>query len=176
MENKTPTGLQNSGTNAQLRQVLSHLQIASPAEGDPTCQACGEPLLHADPVTLYLSRPAGRSGYTVGQCRCSDHNDDLTSLFALGTRELVVDGRVGQCRDQDSHQTGSILLAPSIRLISPADTKSGRRIKNHSKELGYTDDQQHERTTSAPTRAQANCTELYDQPNTNAVQTAGGRQ
>ena len=126
MKKKILTGLQNSGTNTQLRQVLSHLQIASSAEDDPTCQACGERLLHADPVTLYLSRPVGRSGYTVGQCRCNDHNDDLTSLFTLGIRELVVDGRIGECHDRASQQTWPVLLAPSLRVVSAADTKTGR--------------------------------------------------
>ena len=136
MKKKILTGLQDSGTNTRLSQVLSHLQIASSAEDDPMCQACGEPLLHADPVTLYLSRPAGRSGYTVGQCRCNDHNDDLTSLFTLGTRELVVDGRIGECHDRASQQTWPVLLAPSLRVVSAADTKTGRVVTDRARTDG----------------------------------------
>ena len=132
MKKKFPTGLEDSGTNTQLSQVLSHLQIESPANGDPICQACGEAIREGDPVTLYLSRPAGRSSYTVDQCRCSDHNDDLTSLFTLGIRELIVDGRVGQCRDHATQQVWPVLLAPSVRLISSPDTTSGRVVSEHA--------------------------------------------
>jgi len=131
MNENVVTGLQDSGTNTRLSQVLSHLQIASPANGDPTCQACGEAIVEGGPVTPYLSRPAGHSSYTVDQCRCSDHNEDLTSLFTLGVRELVVDGRVGQCRDHATQQAWPILLAPSVRLISAADTTSGRIVSSH---------------------------------------------
>jgi len=130
MQKKTHTGLQDSGTSTQFSQALSHLQIESPANGDPMCQACGEIIVEGDPVTLYFSRPAGHSSYTVNQCRCSDHNDDLTSLFTLGVRELIVDGRVGQCRDHATQQTWPVLLAPSVRLISAPDTTSGRVVSN----------------------------------------------
>jgi hypothetical protein len=43
MKKESLTGLQDSGTNIQLRQVLSHRQIASPANGDPQSA-----LSHAD--------------------------------------------------------------------------------------------------------------------------------
>jgi len=122
-------GLQSTDTD--LQQVLSHLRVESPANGDPVCQACGEAIREGDPVTLYLSRPAGHSTYTIDQCRCSDHNEDLTSLFTLGVRELVVDGRVGQCRDHATQQTWPVLLAPSVRLISAPDTTSGRVVSEH---------------------------------------------
>ena len=130
MKKKFPTGLQDSGTSTQFSQALSHLQIESPANGDPMCQACGEAIVEGDPVTLYLPRPAGHSSYTVDQCRCSDHNEDLTSLFTLGVRELIVDGRVGQCRDHATQQAWPVLLAPSVRLISAPDTTSGRVVSN----------------------------------------------
>ena len=130
MQKKTHTGLQSSGTSTQFSQVLSHLCIESPANGGPMCQACGETIREGDPVTLYLSRPAGHPSYTVDQCRCSDHNEDLTSLFTLGVRELIVDGRVGQCRDHATQQTWPVLLAPSVRLISAPDTTSGRVVSN----------------------------------------------
>lgn len=130
-------GLQSTDTD--LQQVLSHLQIESPANGDPMCQACGEAIVEGDPVTLYLFRPAGQSGYTFDQCRCSDHNKDLTSLFTLGVRELVVDGGVGQCRDHATQQTWPVLLAPSIRLISAQDTTSGRVVSSHKQQGQATD-------------------------------------
>ena len=139
MQKKRHTGLQSSGTSTQFSQVLSHLCIESPANGGPMCQACGETIREGDPVTLYLSRPAGHSGYTVDQCRCIDHNEDLTSLFTLGVRELVVDGRVGQCRDHATQQAWSVLLAPSVRLISAADTTSGRVVSSHKQQDQRTD-------------------------------------
>ena len=120
------TELENSGTNPQLNQVLSHLQIASPAKGNAMCQACGEAIVEGNPVTLYLFRPAGQAGYTVGQCRCRDHAEDLTSLFTLGVSEIVVDGRIGQCQDHATQQAWPVLLSPSIRLVSTPDTTTGR--------------------------------------------------
>ena len=131
MKEKILTGLQDSGTSTRLSQVLSHLQITSPANGDLMCQACGEAIVEGDPVTLYLSRPAGQSRYTVDQCCCGDHNEDLTSPFNLGVRELVVDGRIGQCRDHATQQAWPVLLAPSVRLISAQDTTSGRIVSSH---------------------------------------------
>jgi len=139
MKKKFPTGLEDSGTSTQFSQVLSHLQIESPANGDPMCQACSETIVEGDPVTLYFSRPAGHSSYTIDQCRCSDHNEDLTSLFTLGVSELVVDGRVGQCRDHATQQAWSVLLAPSVRLISVADTTSGRVVSSHKQQGQGTD-------------------------------------
>jgi len=139
MQKKTHTGLQDSGTNTQLSQVLAHLRVEPSTDGDPMCQACGESIVEGDPITLYLSRPTGQSGYTVDQCRCSDHNENLTSLFTRGVRELVVDGRVGQCRDHATQQALSVLLAPSVRLISAQDTISGRVVSSHKQHGQATD-------------------------------------
>ena len=130
MKKKFLTGLQDSGTNTQLTQVLSHLQIEPPANGDPMCQACGEAIVEGDPVTLYISRPVGHSSYTVSHCRCGDHAEELTSLFTLGVRELIVGGRIGQCRDHATQQTWPVLLAPSVRLLSAPDTTSGRVVSD----------------------------------------------
>jgi hypothetical protein len=44
---------------------------------------------------------------------------------------LVVDERVGQCRDHATQQTWPVLLAPSTRLISAPDTTSGRVVSEH---------------------------------------------
>ena len=153
MELSNRTGLENSGTSTPFSQVLSHLQIASPANGDPMCQACGEAIREGDPVTLYLSRPAGYFSYTVDQCRCSDHNEDLTSLFTLGVRELIVDGRVGQCRDHATQQAWPVLLAPSVRLISSPDTTSGRVVSEHEQTHPNDSDQDRNTDRSSATLA-----------------------
>jgi len=167
MNENATTGLQNSGTSTQLRQVLSHLQIVSPADGDPMCQACGETIVEGDPVTLYLSQLAGQSRYIIDQCRCSDHNGDLSSLFTLDVREPIVDGRVGHCRDHATQQTWPVLLGPSIRLISPVDTKSVRRLTGSSQASSKIDDQRSGAT---------NGTDLSAQCTTPTVQATGGRQ
>ena len=124
MNENATTGLQNSGTEPKLQQVLSHLHIQS--LGEPTCQACKEPLTEGDQVTLYLYKPTGSSTYSVGQCRCRNHDDDLPTLFTLGVTELVVDGRVGQCRDHATQQTWPVLISPTVRLKSGRDTTTGR--------------------------------------------------
>ena len=132
MNENAATGLQNSGTSTQYRQSLTHLQIAPSANGDPTCQVCGDTITDGEAVTLYLSRPAGRAGYTVDQCRCSEHNEDLTSLFTLGVRELVIDGRIGHYHSHDTQRNCPVLLTPSIRVISSPDTKTGRVVGDHT--------------------------------------------
>jgi hypothetical protein len=126
MKQKKLTGLENSGTETQLQQVLSHLQISTPAHGSPTCQACGDAITEGQSVTVYLARPTGHPNYTIEQCRCREHNDDLTGLFTLGVHELIVDGRIGQCRDHATQQTWPVLLAPSVRHLSAADTTTAR--------------------------------------------------
>lgn len=132
MQENTLTGLQDSGTNTQYRQSLIHLQIAPFSNGYPRCQSCGDTLAGGESVTLYLSRPVGRPGYTVDQCRCSEHNDDLTALFTLGVRELVIDGRIGQYHPQDAQQDCPELLSLSVRLVSSPDTKSGRAVGDYT--------------------------------------------
>ena len=126
MQNKNIAGLQISGTTTQLEQALSHLRIAPSTENDPTCQLCKEPLTEGDQLTLYLYRPAGSSGYDIGQCRCRRHDEGLTTLFSLGVDELIVDGRVGQCRDHATQQTWPVLVSPTIQLLSASDTTTGR--------------------------------------------------
>jgi hypothetical protein len=74
MQDNNPAGLQNSGTEPKLQQVLSHLHIQS--LGEPTCQVCKEPLTESDQVTLYLYKSTGSSTYGVGQCR--DHATQQT--------------------------------------------------------------------------------------------------
>ena len=126
MQNNNTAGLQISGTATQLEQAVSHLRLAPSAESDLRCQCCGVPLTEGDQVTLYLYTPAGRTGYTISQCHCRTHDEDLTSIFTRGVRELIVNGRIGQCRDHATQQTWPVLLAPSIPLISDADTTTGR--------------------------------------------------
>lgn len=128
MSVKTTAGLENSGTDVQLSQELSHLEIPSPNDGNPACQVCGERITEGESVTLYLSRTPGRARYSIGQCRCADHNEDLTAQFTLGVREVIVDGRVGHCRHHDKNQTQLILVALAVRLISAPDTTSGRVV------------------------------------------------
>ena len=123
MQDENTTGLQNSGTKT-YQQVLSHLHGQS--LGDPTCQVCNEPISEGEEITLYLYKPAGSSTYSIGQCRCRSHNENLTALFTLGVDELVIDGRVGQCQDHASQRTWPILIAPIIRLRSTEDTTTGR--------------------------------------------------
>ena len=124
MKSKSSAGLHNSGIETRLQQVLSHLHGQS--LGEPTCQVCNEPISDAEQITLYLYKSAGNSTYRIGQCRCRSHDDGLTDLFTLGVDELVVDGRVGQCRDHATHQTWPVLIAPTLRRRSTADTTTGR--------------------------------------------------
>ena len=117
-------GLQSSDTEPQLQQVLSHLHNQTLDE--PACQVCDDLLREGDQITLYLSKPAGSGRYKIDLFRCHRHDDHLSSLFTLDVEELIIDGRVGQCRDGATQQTWAILLSPSVRLISASDTTTGR--------------------------------------------------
>ena len=143
MSDQTATGLQNSGTETQLQQVLAHLQMHS--LGEPTCQACNEQIREGDQITVYFHKPTDRATYRIGQCRCSTHNNDLTPLFTLGVSELIVEGRVGLCQDHATQQTWPVLLTPSIRLFSAPDTTSGRVVSDH--EATYPNGHQQPQTT-----------------------------
>jgi len=129
MKRQSFTGLQNSGTETQ--QQVCHLRRLSLQ--DSVCQVCNESLTEGDQITLYLYKPAGSARYTIGQNRCHSHADDLASLFTLGVRELIVEGRIGQCCDHATHQTWPVLLAPSLRMISAYDTTSGRDVSSDRK-------------------------------------------
>jgi hypothetical protein len=176
MSENTTDRLEDSGTDVQLSQALSHLQFTSSTDVDPMCQVSGEAITEGQSVTLYLSRAAGRTGYKIGQCRCANHNDDMSTLFTLGVRELIVDGRIGQCQDPATEKTWAVLLAPSIRLISAADTKSGRRPIDDSQRPCHTDDQQNDASTHEAAPTQAYDTDLSRYHNTPTVQPRGGRQ
>lgn len=144
MSKNVTSGLQDSGTERFVESV-SHFQIVPPAEGAPTCQACGDTIHEGDPITLYFFRPVGRATYTIGQCRCSTHNENLANLFTLGVKEYIVDGRIGLCCDHATQQTWPGLLAPSVRLISAPDTTSGRVVSDH--ETTHQNSHQQEQTT-----------------------------
>ena len=143
MQNNSTTGLQNSGTETQLQQVLAHLHMHS--LGEPTCQACNEQIREGDQITVYFHKPTDRATYRIGQCRCSIHSNNLTPLFTLGVSELIVEGRVGQCQDHATQQTWPVLLTPSIRLFSAPDTTSGRVVSDH--EATYPNGHQQEQRT-----------------------------
>jgi len=80
MKRKSFAGLQNSGTETQVQQVLSHLHGQS--LGEPTCQVCNEPIGEAEEITPYLYKPAGSSTYSIGQCR--DHATHQTWPMLIG--------------------------------------------------------------------------------------------
>ena len=126
MKKKSSAGLEISGTTMRLEQALSHLRIAPSTESNPKCQLCKQTLTEGDQIALYLYKTAGSQSYTITQCRCRTHDDDLTTLFTLGVRELIVEGRIGQCRDHATQQTWPVLLEPAIRFISSPGTRSGR--------------------------------------------------
>ena len=123
MQNNNTAGLQNTGTDTH-QQVLDHLHRLS--LGDSICQVCEASLTAGDQLTVYLYKLDGSSRYTVGQYRCRSHNDDLTSLFSLGVRELIVTGRVGHRQDHTTDQTCAVLVSPTVRVISASDTTTGR--------------------------------------------------
>ena len=118
-----------SNTDQELVEAVATLHQTTLADDQLSCQVCNESINEGDEVICHLQSPAEQDCYEITQTRCIDH-DDLTGLLTLGVDELVVDGRVGQCRDHATQQTWPVLLAPSVRLISAPDTTSGRVVSN----------------------------------------------
>ena len=119
-----------SNTDQELVEAVATLHQTTLADDQLSCQVCNESINEGDEVICHLQSPAEQDCYEITQTRCIDH-DDLTGLLTLGVDELVVDGRVGQCRDHAIQQAWPVLLAPSIRLISTPDTTSGRVVGKH---------------------------------------------
>lgn len=152
------------GIEPRIKRSVSHLHLSPLYEAELNCQMCGTELSDSDQITLYLYRSAGGCTYTIGQCRCRNHNEDLKTLFTLGLRELIVDGRIGQFRDPTTEETWPVLLTPSIRLISAGDTKSGRRLTDHSQRPPHAGDHQSTPTPNGDPSAQATGIKSATQP------------
>ena len=111
---------------------------ASPFEGmslpNEACVACGHTFIEADPVLLYVYRPAGRTRYTIGCAVCGDEKHEKRTEFTLGSEELLIEGRVGTCADAATQSTWLVLIAPETVGVSDPSSKALTTPRSRSTE------------------------------------------
>lgn len=112
----------------QLRETAKRLNLMTLSEVTPTCQTCERHIAEGQSITVYLTQSPDGRGYNVTQVRCENHNGDMDELFSIDSRELIVAGRVGKCRDQGTQTDWPVLIAPVIRKFSHQNSDGGRSI------------------------------------------------
>lgn len=123
-----PHPTQQDSVAEQLRETAKRLNLLTLSEATPTCHICERHIAEGQSITVYLTQSPDGRGYSVNEVRCETHNTDMDNLFSIGTRELIVGGRVGRCRDQGTQTSWHILIAPVIREFSHEDCNAGRPI------------------------------------------------
>jgi hypothetical protein len=111
-------------------EEISKSQQVSLGEGAATCQVCGSSFHEGDAVVVYVFRPAGEVMFQVGYVICGDGQHEPPEEFTLGVRELLVEGRVGRCSDVTTQSSWRVLIAPEVRAVSGAATKSAQKISD----------------------------------------------
>ncbi|RZV10495.1 hypothetical protein BDK88_1663 [Natrinema hispanicum] len=124
MEESNPINQETVG--AQLTEEISQIECVSLGEGAATCLVCGSFLREGETVVAYVFRPAGEVVFQIGHVLCGADRDEYSSVFTLGVRELLVEGRVGWCSDGATQSSWPVLLAPEVLGVSAAATKSIR--------------------------------------------------
>ena len=125
---ETTNSVQQESIAEELREQARKLNLLTLAESTPTCSNCERHIAEGQGITLYLTQSADRRRYNIAQLRCEEHDTEINELFDIGTRELIVKGRVGQCRDQATQTSWSVLIAPVIRTLSHENLDCGKRI------------------------------------------------
>lgn len=86
------------------------------------CEVCGSVLREGDALVAFAFRPAERQTFQLGHVKCPEHRHEPTEFFTLGVRELILEGRVGECVDQASQSSWPVLLDPEPRAVSPPES------------------------------------------------------
>lgn len=118
----------NRKNRVDIEQDLAQLEGTGLAEGVPLCRTCNQPLTEGQHLTVYARRAADTASYELGQMTCIDHQCEQIDHFETDIRELVVEGRVGQCSDHALQSSWPVLLHPQARVISPLGSAEGYRL------------------------------------------------
>jgi len=108
------------GIDSKLIEDISQIEKIGFGEGAATCHVCDEMFREGEPVVAYVVRPMSASSFTVGPIFCHEHESDAEPTWSRGSRELIVQGRVGTVSDAAVQSSWPVLLAPGVRLVSPA--------------------------------------------------------
>jgi hypothetical protein len=124
----TTNSAEQESVAEELREPAKRLQLLTLAESTPTCYVCERHITEGQGIILYLKKSVDGRKYNIGQLRCEEHWSGVEELFEIGTRELIVTGRVGQCRDQATRTSWPVLIAPVIRQLSKEHINLGEGV------------------------------------------------
>jgi hypothetical protein len=127
---KTSNPETQEASDRSLIEAIHKINYISLGEGAATCQVCGSSFHEGDAVVVYVFRPAGEVTFQVGYVVCGDGQHEPPEEFTLGVRELLVEGRVGWCSDVATQSSWRVLVAPEVRVVSGAATKSARKVSD----------------------------------------------
>ena len=115
-------------TDNQLREISKRLNLLTLAEAMPSCDDCEGHISEGQSITLYMQRTPDGQRYLINEIRCEEHHSEFRDRFEIGRKDLVVTGRVGECRDQATQTVWSVLIAPVIRLVSDKNWDHGSPV------------------------------------------------
>jgi len=115
-------------TDNELQATAKRLNLLTLAESVPSCDDCGRHITEGQSVTLYMQRTPDDRRYVIAETRCNEHESEFRSQFEIGREDIVVTGRVGQCRDQATQKSWSVLIAPVIKIKSDENWDHGSPV------------------------------------------------
>ena len=125
---QTSTTPNQERTDNQLRETAKRLNLLTLAEAVPSCDDCERHISEGQSITLYMQRTPDGQRYVIDEIRCEDHHSEFRDRFEIGRQDIVVTGRVGECRDQATQTAWSVLIAPVIRLVSDNNWDHGSPV------------------------------------------------
>lgn len=117
MVRKTPAEQNGIGVE-EISQLLGNAL----GEGAGACKVCGSKFREGDGIVVVAFRVADRPSVKVDHAKCLECRHEPTEYFTRGTRDIVAEGRVGRCTDAAAQSSWRVLLAPELRVVSPASS------------------------------------------------------
>ena len=113
-------------TDCQLIEDISQIKQFALGEGAGVCKVCGTRFREGDDIVVVAFRVADRASVRVDHAKCLECRHEPTEFFTRGTRDIVVEGRVGLCTDAAKQSSWRVLLAPEMRVVSPAGSMAAK--------------------------------------------------
>lgn len=121
MVRNTPTEQNGIG----IEEISQLLSIAL-GEGAGVCKVCRTRFRECDGIVVVAFRVADRPSVRVDHAKCLECRHEPTEYFTRGTRDIVVEGRVGLCTDAVKQSSWRVLLAPETRVVSPVGSMAAK--------------------------------------------------
>ena len=128
MQDTHPNGQERTDHNHTSIAAIEHQHLGTDSV---RCQVCKRVLREGDTVTVYAFRAAGTPQFDIGYVMCGADTHHHPTEAMRGVHELVATGRIGRCTDVANQQSWMVLLAPTLREESPAQS---RRLRTSADE------------------------------------------